>query len=389
MASQIYLPIDPSRRQTRLININPSANRSATIECFLHTISVDDPPHYKALSYAWGNVNDFMQIILNGEAFNVGVNLWHAIRRLRHQDEPEVFWIDAICINQNDIPERNAQVLIMGDIYEQAEEVVIWLGEEADDSSLAFDLIHMWGLAGHFFYGPGDRVSIESEEAGTLLDNVSTKAFEPQRSLALLRLLIRPYWRRIWVLQEVARARKRTLVCGNDRLDMYPLFAANFFWGKMDDPAFADLLKEADGFIYDAIIKLNTIRAFLHALHEVDTPVSTILYRTREFFATDPRDKIYGLLGLPALKSLHVKPDYSLTVEEVYTQFSHAVFDQLGQLAPFVSVNGKLEITWQNCEDGVPENRQGFIDAILSQAAGRGRGREEEEIVADTSIAKS
>ncbi|CZR70120.1 uncharacterized protein PAC_20021 [Phialocephala subalpina] len=383
MASQIYLPIDPSTRQTRLININPSANHSATIECYLHTISVDHPPQYKALSYVWGNVNDFMQIRLNGEAFDVGVNLWHAIRRLRHQDKPEVFWIDAICINQNDIPERNAQVLIMGDIYEQAEEVVIWLGEEADDSSLAFELIRMWGRAGHLFFGSGDRVSTESEEAGTLLDNVSTRAFEPRCSLALLRLLIRPYWRRIWVLQEVARARTRTLVCGNDRLDISPLFAANSFWEKIDDPAFADLVKGADGFIYDAIIKLNTIRAFWHASHEVDTPVSIILYRTREFFATDPRDKIYGLLGLPALKSLHVKPDYSLTVEEVYTQFSHAVFDQLGQLAPFASVNGTLEITWQNFEDGVPENRQGFIDAILSQAAGSGRGREEEEVVAE------
>jgi hypothetical protein len=355
MPSEIYLPIDPSTRQTRLITINPSANRSATIECFLRTISVDHPPHYKALSYVWGDVNDFMQIRLNGEAFNVGVNLWHAIRRLRHLDKPEVFWIDALCINQNDIPERNAQVLIMGDIYEQAEEVVIWLGEEADDSSLAFDLIRIWGAAGHFFSGSVDRLPIESEVAQRLLNDLSTTAFEPRRSLALLRLLIRPYWRRIWVLQEVARARKRTLVCGNDRLDMYPLFAANFFWEKIDDPAYADLVKGADGFIYDAIIKLNTIRAFLHTLHEIDkanTPISIILYRTREFFATDPRDKIYGLLGLPVLKSLHIKPDYSLTVEEVYTQFSLAVLDQLGQVAPFASVNGKFEITWQNCEDG-------------------------------------
>jgi hypothetical protein len=77
--------------------------------------------------------------------------------------------------------------------------------------------------------------------------------------------------------------------------------------------------------MYDAIIKLNTIRAFWHASREVDTLVSTILYRTRELFATDPRDKIYGLLGLPALKSLHVKLDYSLTIGEVYTQLSHVV----------------------------------------------------------------
>jgi hypothetical protein len=292
-----------------------------------------------------------MQIRLNGEAYSVGVNLWHALRRLRQKNEPEVFWIDAICINQNDIRERNAQVLIMGDIYEHAEEVVIWLGEEGDESSFAFDLIHMWGLGGHFFFGSGDRLSTKSEEAKALLDSLSTKAFEIQNSLALLRLLIRPYWRRIWVLQEVARARKRTLVCGKDRLDMYPLFAANFFWEKLGDPIYADLAKEADCSVYDSIIKLSTVRTFLDAL-QADTPVSRILHRTREFCATDPRDRVYGLLGLPALKSLRIKPDYALTVEEVYLQFSHAVLDQLGQVAPFVSVNGKLEITWPDCKDG-------------------------------------
>jgi hypothetical protein len=130
----------------------------------------------------------------------------------------------------------------MGDIYEQAKEVLIWLGEEADDSSLAFELIRMWGRARHLF-GSGDRVSTESEEAETLLDNLNTRAFETQCSLALLRLLIRPYLRRIWVLQEVARAQTQTLVCGNDRLDMETLFAANDFWGKIDNPAFADILK--------------------------------------------------------------------------------------------------------------------------------------------------
>jgi hypothetical protein len=84
----------------------------------------------------------------------------------------------------------------------------------------------------------------------------------------------------------------------------------------------------------------------------LDTSVSHILYLSGEFLATDPRDKVYGLLGLPALKSLRIKPDYSLTIEEVYTQFSNAVLDQRGEVAPFVSVNGELRITWQDSEDG-------------------------------------
>jgi len=152
------------------------------------------------------------------------------------------------------------------------------------------------------------------------------------------------------VLQEVARARKRTLVCGKDRLNIYPLFAANFFWSKMDDPIHAGLMKKADISVYDSIIKLNTIQTFLKAT--LDTSVSHILYLSREFFATDPRDKVYGLLGLPALKSLQIKPDHSLTVEEVYTQFSNAVLDQRGEVAPFISVKGELIITWQDSEDG-------------------------------------
>jgi hypothetical protein len=72
---------------------------------------------YEALSYAWGNTTSPYVISLNGVDFNVGENLFHAFSHLREYDVERVLWVDAICINQSEISERNHQVQQMAYIY--------------------------------------------------------------------------------------------------------------------------------------------------------------------------------------------------------------------------------------------------------------------------------
>jgi hypothetical protein len=100
-------------------------------------------PRYQTLSYTWGSSRKTDTIIVNGYPFSVTRNLFEALCKLRTEDPGTNWWVDAICINQEDIAERNEQVSLMRAIYKESQEVLIWLGEEADDSSLAIDTINM------------------------------------------------------------------------------------------------------------------------------------------------------------------------------------------------------------------------------------------------------
>lgn len=91
---------------------------------------MDRPLRYHCLSYVWGDASDRVPISLNGQAFSITRNLWIALRRLRWYGQLDYLWVDAICINQDDMYEKSQQVRKMADIYSQTQEVIIWLGED-------------------------------------------------------------------------------------------------------------------------------------------------------------------------------------------------------------------------------------------------------------------
>jgi hypothetical protein len=80
-------------------------------------------------------------ILLNGHVFNLTTNLEFALRHLRLEERERTFWINAICINQLHVEERNQQVRFMGEFYKAAQQTTIWLGLEAEHTALAFQYI--------------------------------------------------------------------------------------------------------------------------------------------------------------------------------------------------------------------------------------------------------
>lgn len=124
----------------RVLDILPGEPH-APIQVELDTVSIANPGDYEALSYTWGDPEVGAQVIqCNGHDFKATANLFSALRRLRLPDDKRRVWIDAICINQSSIPERNQQVQLMLEIYNGAKQVQIWIGdaEEADDIELLF-----------------------------------------------------------------------------------------------------------------------------------------------------------------------------------------------------------------------------------------------------------
>lgn len=144
----------------RLLELLPARRRSSRIHCQLRNVRFLDASDYEALSYCWGDTNPSTPIQLssapesaaasesefdpNSELFHVGPNLHSALRRLRDTKKPRILWIDAICIDQKNDKEKATQIKYMGEIYSRANQVVIWLGEEAERSHKAFKMIARW-----------------------------------------------------------------------------------------------------------------------------------------------------------------------------------------------------------------------------------------------------
>ncbi|KAF2033977.1 HET-domain-containing protein, partial [Setomelanomma holmii] len=121
-----YSPLG-APQYTRLLRLEPGKDDNL-IQCSVHDMNIDDPPTYTALSYTWGVPETRMKISVDQCDFLVTPNLWHALWHIRLKDDPLLIWIDAVCINQGDIIERNSVVRRMKDIYERADSIIAWLG---------------------------------------------------------------------------------------------------------------------------------------------------------------------------------------------------------------------------------------------------------------------
>lgn len=130
-------PLHAEHSEIRLLLLHPNGWHGP-IFCDFQVVSLNDRPEYSALSYVWGQEDAIHEISLGGRPFWVRPNLFTALRRLRAHgvDNTIIIWVDALCINQSSVAERNSQVAMMGEIYSQSERVQVWLGE----SDLAHDI---------------------------------------------------------------------------------------------------------------------------------------------------------------------------------------------------------------------------------------------------------
>lgn len=131
-AAGIYSPLADSN-EIRLLDLQPRRPGQG-IKCTTRHVKLSENPQYEALSYMWGP-KEHRQIEIDEAVVEVRQNLWDALLELRLEKDIRTLWIDAICINQDDISERNHQVTQMGTIYKNSVRCVAWLGL-SDRSSL-------------------------------------------------------------------------------------------------------------------------------------------------------------------------------------------------------------------------------------------------------------
>ena len=308
-------------REIRTVILLPSTDPDAQIQCtfsrrILGLANTVSSSSYSALSYVWGERSHPRTILVDGAPVPITANLFAALRRLRRdREEPLELWVDALCINQDDVQERNHQVRLMGNIYKRADEVLMWLGEAEDDSHLAAELVDT--LHGIIRGKDSRETGNEDRKAQFILDLCAGEDIAPCLQ-ALNSLLDRKYWDRVWIVQEVLLS-KRLYVCyGSFRQPWEHWLVALSLIGMLPVEVlpneFKSMLAERE---VKPVYSLVTAYRNGHRLKKrMSLLDGLILYRNRE--ATDPRDHVYAILNLVDGKKSGIQADYSLSVFSLY-----------------------------------------------------------------------
>ncbi|EEU41820.1 uncharacterized protein NECHADRAFT_54101, partial [Fusarium vanettenii 77-13-4] len=297
----------------RLLRLMPNQDEHAPIQCQLfhyHLLDSAKGTHlYEALSYVWGSPKKPRFIVTNEGHLPVTENLYAALSRLRDHSLQRVIWTDAICINQGDMKERERQVQSMAKIYAGANRVIVWL-EEATTGC-----------------GPVDKEAIRNshhalEELGAAARGVPPKpSGDETKHQAVLSLLQHSWFRRIWVLQEVAAARHVLIMCHSTEIDGYAFcFGLQALNLDSEDAHLQSRIRSTIYLIKGAIFRPKATvshpdRFSLH-IRPLGEPVD--MYHNRD--ATDRRDKIYALLGMSSDIPVGLSPDYTKSWKDIFYQ---------------------------------------------------------------------
>ncbi|KAH8885731.1 hypothetical protein GQ53DRAFT_728714 [Thozetella sp. PMI_491] len=345
----------------------PHEEKNAPIQCQLLKYPLQDPGEgihlYEALSYVWGPEAEHSEhnqmprdsqqtkgsrhsIYLDNYKFSVGENLYAALLSLRNYALERVIWIDAICINQKDNTEKGHQVNSMAKIYTRANRVIVWLGEAADNSDQALEVI---------------RAAAEEQRACPPINKTDENA--------ILALLSRPWFQRVWVLQEVAAARHILIKCGPAELDGYVfclgLSSLNLSY---ESPNLQSLIQSVTYLIRGAIFRPKYARDERSSPGRSSLsirPLSELvdIYHTRK--ATIRHDRIYALLGMSSDDpyAAGLSADYGASWKDVFQKLiQFSLFGQISdQIFGQISVN-----TWDDKEVAIIKGNGRVLGTISS-----------------------
>jgi hypothetical protein len=360
-----YQPLDRSVESTfRLVTLLPGP-RGSQPRCTLSVGTWRDGRYsYEALSYVWGDSEARRPIILDGKTFEVTVNLFSALSHLQLEDCPRVLWIDAICINQDSIQERNHQVASMGGIYGNCQKVVIWLGDEDNKTKSAVDFIKST------FDEIEQRVTTRSHYrdfanliwlySSGIEEHVMEELFRPELlpGWTLFRnILQRTWWTRTWVVQEFANAPDATFHIGNFSLDwalVSALIAALGFGQYAQRVSGGRILSDFEYNVSTIYMTQNLLSARLVTQAEKSTenyrgsekPLGQIGFSFMSLLlgqsyreCSDLRDKVYSILSMIDVSlSKVLLPNYSKPVRWTY----------IAAVRAYIVVSKKLDIIGYN-----------------------------------------
>jgi hypothetical protein len=262
----------------RLLTILPGES-TEDVQCKLYVAYLALEPEYEAVSYTWGPPPLVHSVYINNAdtGFMIRANLRDVFIQLRRIDQPRTVWIDAICINQNDLEERSQQVRIMRDIFFSATRVVVCLGRASKEILKAVD--------------NADEMNIAT----------TIRALPEYVEVALQQMSHMTYWSRVWIVQEIVLARDVIILIDKSVLQWQHFQCAIETYMKAHEmrmtiecvPRSMHRLARIVGHRSRFLTEQKAGRR-----HNYLPRIEPILLRYADMECTDFRDRIYGILGL-------------------------------------------------------------------------------------------
>ncbi|MCJ1437038.1 hypothetical protein MMC27_006423 [Xylographa pallens] len=340
-----YEKLNPKVSEIRLVRLSLTDVFTDDIELEIFRISLSDLDHepYVPLSYTWGMPCHGMSpdwgdptrtstVSLNGKSYEIRLSLESALRHIRGVKKNNLpLWIDAVCIDQTNIPERNSQVRLMRQIYERGSYTIIWLGPAQEGSKLALYKIEEVANARReqFF------TLLEKDRMAGLVAIIEAVGTDSECWLAIRQVLSCVWWSRAWVFQEAVVSSHAVLLCGFDSASISDVMETLTLMSDIATEQADNSSHVTGSEIVNQAWVLENAMSLLRLwgpYQETSPDASAIdlrdaLFLVRRLDATDPRDKIYAALGLVKGSSTII-PDYSRGVGEVYRSFARQYIEE-------------------------------------------------------------
>jgi hypothetical protein len=288
----VYKDLDGGRKTIRLLKIQ-RWRHNQEIQCQLEEVPLENLPFYEAASYVWGDPSPTKSILVDGRRLAITKSAYDIIQKRRSYWHETVIWIDQICINQKNDQEKNSQVQIMNVIYKEAARVIAFLGESGDAHSVQLFLSTL-----HYLM----------QGLGCSEEMLKTIFLANPQWKSISNFFGNPWFRRVWIVQEAAFAKKLILFYGDICIDSESLSRAvavlsnRHMIASLGDPIAMLEGQDFDNCYENAMDGFHNADTMLEFRGDVDYqrafPLSMVLQSCISFEATDPRDKVYALLGL-------------------------------------------------------------------------------------------
>ncbi|KFA52453.1 hypothetical protein S40293_08841 [Stachybotrys chartarum IBT 40293] len=328
-----YVPLS-GPRMVRILVVEPARSKTMPIRCSFLEGCLDDADslNFEALSYTWGMPKGTNPIFCDGRIVLITPNCEQALLHLRRSSKPRRIWVDAICINQQSVQEKNIQVPLMGDIYHGATRAILWLGP-GGDPDLAKVLRHA-ARYGHAYNCASDlwkrlrkRKGGENLQSSWSFSILCDKA--TQESERIAELCSREWFSRIWTIQEFLLAKSAVFMLGEQECPALPLYIY-YHLGQ-------NLVKRVDLEHFRARNALSQNTMDLDTVSGFRNFMNVVVQLVAQNNVSDPRDKIFGMQAflrnrLPGLDIPTV--DYERSLQQVYEEFTRFLIYTSASLWP-------------------------------------------------------
>ncbi|KAI1169349.1 HET-domain-containing protein [Nemania serpens] len=378
----LYEPLDRDQNGFRLLTVF-AGREEETLQSHLTHVTLGDPAVvYETISYCWGDSTVRDSITVDDYVVDVPASAVAALKCMREAEEPRIVWIDSICINQTDLDERAYQVGMMADIYRSAKGNLVYLGESDERTGDALEMIE------RLYQEIRRKTSDFSEFHNSMRHYLNVGNYADDKlecgldERALVSVFERPWFQRLWIVQEAALAAVNTCFCGRSFSIKLDVLLRAAIWLCYHRPSLSQWF-----FDHDALHNAADLWSLVDdkdsggaaAEYSYEQNLTSLLLRAQYRQCSDPRDKVFAVLSMldkeaeyaPEISLLRV--EYRKPCYEVMRDATRYAIQELNSLSILQAATRQVtdqDIELDECPSWVARIDRPFDEAYDAESLG-------------------